>query len=662
MRRLLSAIVLLVVCRNAWAITFSPSTNPNTTGNYTVQFGSTPTGCYNESGGFMDCYDLWASADGGQSWGVAVWGPASQGVTSYQESNLPAGTYDYMIVYYVNAFPESWSPVDWGQMTVASQNVTFSITNASATEAGQIVFTVTKSGSTSQTTGVSFATAAPEYPGQTATVGADFSATSGTLSFAWNEPSKTFTVNTLQDNIAEYQEAFRVELFNPTGPATIDVNGAGGIINDNDPIPTISISDATTGEDGYLSYTLTLSNPAVYWVGASLAFGGTAASGSDYTAYCCSVAGVAPLSTSAPLDIDTLHDSVFEGNETVNVTLSSYGGVPIGDGFGVGTIIEDDTVVFSINNVAASEGNTLAFTVTQTGASVFTHVVRYDTANNSATVADGDYNAITNQTLSFPPTGSSSQTLGLNVTTNDESPAKVEINETLYVNLSNGGGLAGATIHPTQGSGVGTINNDDSVSFTISDVSASEGDLLAFVVTRNGASDLTHAVSYATANGSATLADGDYAAASNSVSFPPSLATAPTQTVNITTIDETPAKVEASQTVLLNLSDGGALNGGTIGDFQGVGTITNDDSVSFAINDTSIAEGTAAGGVLAFTVSMSGLTELSHTVQYSTAASGTATSGTDYTAVTPTTLNFSSSQPNQTANVSAIADPMSEQH
>src|SRR5207302_984526 len=100
---------------------------------------------------------------------------------------------------------------------------------------------------------------------------------------------------------------------------------------------------------------------------------------------------------------------------------------------------------------------------------------------------------------------------------------KVEVNETFNVNLS--GATNGATIAHAQG--VGTIVNDDAAapvagSVAISDVSITEGNngsqIETFTVTRTGG-NAAFDVNFATADGSATTADGDYVAKSGAVHF-----------------------------------------------------------------------------------------------------------------------------------------------
>ena len=113
-------------------------------------------------------------------------------------------------------------------------------------------------------------------------------------------------------------------------------------------------------------------------------------------------------------------------------------------------------------------------------------------------------------------------------------------------------------------------------SVSINNVTISEGDsgtkVATFTVTRSGGT-AAFDVNFATSNGTATVADSDYVAASNTLHFG---ANQNTQTISVTINGDT--KVEANETFNVGLSN--ATNGATISDSQGVGTITNDDGAS----------------------------------------------------------------------------------
>lgn len=110
-------------------------------------------------------------------------------------------------------------------------------------------------------------------------------------------------------------------------------------------------------------------------------------------------------------------------------------------------------------------------------------------------------------------------------------------------------------------------------SVAIDDVSISEGNSgtreLVFTVTRSGGT-AAFDVDYSTANGTATVADGDYVATSGSLHFGVSEAT---KTIPVTINGD--IKVEPNETFYINLSN--PTNGATISDNQGLGTILNDD-------------------------------------------------------------------------------------
>ena len=118
---------------------------------------------------------------------------------------------------------------------------TLSIDDVTVAEgAGTASFTVTRSGATGDTTTVDYATA-----GGTATSDIDFTAASGTLSFAPGVTTQTITVSITDDLIVEGNEGFTVGLSNPvdatsSAESITDTSGAG-TITDNDSAAGITI-------------------------------------------------------------------------------------------------------------------------------------------------------------------------------------------------------------------------------------------------------------------------------------------------------------------------------------------------------------------------------------------------------------------------------------
>ncbi|MEM6255563.1 MAG: ExeM/NucH family extracellular endonuclease [Cyanobacteria bacterium P01_D01_bin.156] len=130
--------------------------------------------------------------------------------------------------------------------TVAIADVSQSEGNSGTTA---FTFTVTRSGDTSGTTTVDFATS-----DGTATAGSDYTANSGTLTFNPIELTKTISVNVTGDTTSEPDEDFAVTLSNPTG-GTITTADAVGTIQNDDGVPITLISDiqgspTTQGNNG----------------------------------------------------------------------------------------------------------------------------------------------------------------------------------------------------------------------------------------------------------------------------------------------------------------------------------------------------------------------------------------------------------------------------
>jgi chitinase len=299
----------------------------------------------------------------------------------------------------------------------------------------------------------------------------------------------------------------------------------------------------------------------------------------------------------------------------------------------------------TIDNVSHNEGNAgttaYTFTVTLSSPIAITSVtVHYATADGSASTADGDYSAASG-TLTFAP-NQTTQTVTVNVNGN----SSYENDETFFVQLSD---PAIAVIQT--GMGKGTIVNDDAApTLSIRDVSATEGNsgtkTFSFVVSLSGPTELTTTVQYATSDGTATAAGGDYVAASGTLTFAPGVTT---HKVKVTVNGDT--SVEPDESFFVTLSS--PVNA-TLSRTQATGTILNDDT-SISINNTSVTEPASGTVTMVFAVTLSAATTFPVTVHYAT-ADGTATvADGDYTAKSGT-LTFSAGQTSKTITVQVKAD------
>ncbi len=115
---------------------------------------------------------------------------------------------------------------------VESSPATLSINDVSKNEGKNgttlFAFIVTRGGNTSGSVTVNYATA-----NGSATAGVDYYATSGTLSFAAGETSKTINVGVKGDRVAESDETFYVNLTNAMNGEILRTQGLGTIVNDD---------------------------------------------------------------------------------------------------------------------------------------------------------------------------------------------------------------------------------------------------------------------------------------------------------------------------------------------------------------------------------------------------------------------------------------------
>ncbi len=220
--------------------------------------------------------------------------------------------------------------------TLTINDVTVTEGNSGTTNA---TFTVTLSAASGLVTTVNYATA-----NGTATAGSDYVATSGTKTIAVGATSGTIVVPINGDTTIEANETFFVNLTTPVNATIADAQGQGTITNDD--FVRVFINDVTMneGDSGATNvfFTISLSAPAVFPVTVTYTTAnGTATAGSDYTTTSSSVTFNAGEKSKA-VAIPVLGDTVFEGNETFLVNLTSPTNGIISDAQGVCTIIEDD--------------------------------------------------------------------------------------------------------------------------------------------------------------------------------------------------------------------------------------------------------------------------------------------------------------------------------
>jgi hypothetical protein len=201
------------------------------------------------------------------------------------------------------------------------------------------LFTVSLSAVSGLDVAVSFATA-----NGTAVAGADYTASTGTLTLPAGATSTAVPVPVAGDAIDEGDETFTLGLSGPVNAAIADGQGQATI--DDDDGPAISIADASVieGDAGTANavFGVRLSAASVQTVSVSYgASDGTAVEGLDYTA----VSGTltfAPGVTLRTVPVPALGDVLDEPDETFHVTLSGPAEASVADAFGLGRILDDD--------------------------------------------------------------------------------------------------------------------------------------------------------------------------------------------------------------------------------------------------------------------------------------------------------------------------------
>ena len=543
---------------------------------------------------------------------------------------------------------------------------TLSINSPRVTEGGSgskdLTFTVTLSPVSTQQVTVDYADAGTG----TATSGTDYVAISGgSLTFPAGTARQEITVSVRGDTTVEPDETVVVSLSNPANAPVGTGTGTGTIVNDDvsepppvDDAPSLSIDSPSVaeGDDDMVSltFTVTLSPASSAQVTVDYVVTGTAASGTDYAAITGGALTFPPGTTSRTITVSVMGDVLNEGDETIVVTLSNVRNAAIDTATGTGTITDDDSgPKLSIDSPRVAEGDsgstTLTFTVTLSEALTEQVTVDYADAGSGTATPGTDYAAITASALTFAA-GTTSQTFNVSVT----GDVLDEADETVVVTLSNAVNAAiGAA------TGTGAITDDDAPpSLSIDSPRVAEGNsgstTLTFTVTLSAASGRAVTVDYADAGTGTATSGTDYAAlAGGTLTFP---AGTISQTFDVSVTGD--AAAEPDETVVVTLSNAGNA---TIGTATGTGAITDDDSgPSLSIDSPRVLEGDSGSTTLTFTVTLSEALTEQVTVDYADAGSGTATPGTDYTAITGGALTFPAGATSQTFDVSVTGDVLDE--
>lgn len=305
----------------------------------------------------------------------------------------------------------------------AINNVTQAEGNSGTTN---FVFTVTKTGTTSSSSTVTYTTA-----NGTATAGSDYTATSGTLTFAAGDTTMTITVPVTGDTTVESDETFTVTITAGTNATISKATGTGTITNDDtapaNSAPTVTANPTaqtiTGGGTGTSTITITDEDAAT-----------VALTGTSNNQTLVPNANVSFSGTGANRTLTVTPAAGQTGTATITVTATDAGGLT---GTTTYTLTvnaaANPTVSLSVSSNTAAESTPAGtpITVTATASSPVATAQTVNVGVSGAGVTSGDF-TLSNTTITIPANATSGS---VTFTVNDDNIA--EGTETATLTISN---------------------------------------------------------------------------------------------------------------------------------------------------------------------------------------------------------------------------------
>ena len=352
----------------------------------------------------------------------------------------------------------------------------------------------------------------------------------------------------------------------------------------------------------------------------------------------------APGVTTASIPLTLVDDLLPEPHEHIVLTLRNANGAALSATLNQHVIVVRDNDVsplqpsigFAATATTVAEGSPPAVLVALSQPVATTVTVNYAVTGGTATIG-ADY-TLPAGTLSFAP-GETTKLVPL-VLVDDTA---VESGETVVLTLSaaSGATLTSLTTHTV------TITDDDLpvVTLAATDAAASEnGDPGQWTLTRTGATTVALTVTFTVA-GTATSGT-DYTALGTTLTIPTGATSA---TLALTPLAD--AVNEIAETVSLTLATNASYTVGTAAAATVTIADTNTPVVTLAATDAAASETGPDTGT--FTVTRTGSTAAALTVSFT--VTGTATSGSDYTA-----LGTSLTIPAGAASATLVATPVND--
>jgi Ca2+-binding RTX toxin-like protein len=537
------------------------------------------------------------------------------------------------------------SPVSEYNYTVTSN----AESGTPASEGGQVTFTITRSGSGTAST-VYLSTAA-------GTAGeADYAGmTKSALDFASYETTKTITVDVKTDSLTEGGEYFWLNLYrnyvdgSHTAYASAYIQDAAAS-SYNYTVASNASSLAPVAEGGAVTFTITRSGSG----SASTVYLSTApgtAGQDDYTGLDKSALSFASYETTKTITVNTLTDSLSEGNEYFWVNLFKNYSDATASSFGSGYIKNTAATSFNYTitsnagyDAPASEGGSITFTVTRSGSGSASTVYLSTTPG---TAGSADYTSFDKSALSFAANETSKT-----ITVGTLTDSLTEGSEYFYLDLFKNYADTSFTTYSTGYMKDAVVTNYD---YTVTSSNgygsaASEGGTITFTVTRSGTGSASTVYLSTTAG---TAGAADFTGFDKSALSFAAYETSKTISVGTKTDSLTEGEEYFWLDLFENYSD---ASYSTYASAYIQDSVAANYDYTVTSNASSLAP-VAEGGAITFTITRSG-TGSASTVYLSTSP-GTAGSA-DFTSLDKSALSFASYEDTKTITVNALTDSLTE--
>ena len=528
--------------------------------------------------------------------------------------------------------------------------------------------------------------------GGSASSGIDYTAIgTATLTFpagSINGSTQTYNLAVLADTNVEISETVNLQLSNISGTGTTpgaQITHTATITDDDQATVQFQAASSATANETAGNYPVTVvlnlpggTTPTNITVDVSDAGGGSALSGTDYTAVTSTLTFPAGSSNGATqiFNLVILGDTVVEGDENVNLQLSNVAGIGTVAGAQtthVVTITDDDqaSVQFQVANSNAPELNAahaVNVVLNLPGGGTTPGIITVDVIDAGGGVASSanDYSAIGVVTLSFPVGSSNgaSQVFNLGVLQDTDVEGSEDVNLQL-VNVTGTGAVAGAQINHRVDiidDDQATIQFQSSLSSTVE--ATSNYPVVAILSVPTGVTPGVITVDITDAGGTATSGIDYNPVGTTTLTFPAGSVSGATQTFNLGLLGD--IDVEGNELVNLQMGNVTGINAAPGLQLTHQVTLFDDDqaTVSFQNVSSATVDESVANHAVAIVLNLpNGTLPSAVSVDVTDAGGGSASSGVDYTAIGTATLTFpagSVSGATQIFNLAVLTDGVVE--